>query len=176
MKLVIIYGPPAVGKLSVATELIKLTKFKLLHNHLVRDLLTSMIGEDDKLYRVDIPLRKNLIRYAIKMEVPSLIFTTCYVANTEGKRYFKDIIKIVEKSGGKIYFVKLITSEKVLCKRVVREDRKVFGKFRNPVEMKKFLHKHRCYDSIQYKNSLEIDNTKLSAKKVAKMINNRFKF
>ena len=42
MKLILIYGPPAVGKLTVARELQKLTGFKLLHNHQVSDLVLSL--------------------------------------------------------------------------------------------------------------------------------------
>jgi len=34
MKLVFIYGPPAVGKLTVANALAKVTGFKVFHNHL----------------------------------------------------------------------------------------------------------------------------------------------
>lgn len=34
MKVVLLYGPPAAGKLTVAEELEKLTGFKLFHNHL----------------------------------------------------------------------------------------------------------------------------------------------
>lgn len=38
MKLVFLYGPPAVGKLTVAQALAQKTSFKVLHNHLVNDL------------------------------------------------------------------------------------------------------------------------------------------
>jgi hypothetical protein len=34
MRLVFLYGPPAVGKLTVGRELAALTGFKLFHNHL----------------------------------------------------------------------------------------------------------------------------------------------
>lgn len=42
MNLVLIYGPPAVGKLTVATELAQLTGFRLLHNHLIGDLARAV--------------------------------------------------------------------------------------------------------------------------------------
>ena len=37
MNLVFIYGPPGVGKLTVAKELAGLTGYKLFHNHLSID-------------------------------------------------------------------------------------------------------------------------------------------
>jgi tRNA uridine 5-carbamoylmethylation protein Kti12 len=37
MELIIIHGPPAAGKLTVANEVAKLTGFKVFHNHLSID-------------------------------------------------------------------------------------------------------------------------------------------
>ncbi len=37
MDLVYLYGPPAVGKLTIATELARRTGFKVFHNHLSID-------------------------------------------------------------------------------------------------------------------------------------------
>src|SRR5438067_8306308 len=42
MKWVILYGPPGVGKLTVGTELARLTGFKLLHNHLSVNMVTAV--------------------------------------------------------------------------------------------------------------------------------------
>jgi len=39
MRLVYLYGPPGVGKLTVARELVALTGLKLLHNHLTVNLV-----------------------------------------------------------------------------------------------------------------------------------------
>ncbi|MFH1209967.1 MAG: shikimate kinase, partial [archaeon] len=42
MKLIYIYGPPAVGKLTVTKELAKLTNFKIFHAHLTADYVSSV--------------------------------------------------------------------------------------------------------------------------------------
>lgn len=175
MKLVIIYGPPAVGKLAVAKELVKITKFNLFHNHETRDLLASIIGTDDKIWRVTIPLRKSLIRHAINMKVKGFVFTSVFVSNVEGRKYLYDMANITEKKGGVAYFVRLVTSEEELCKRVKSKNRKNYGKFQSPMVLKAYLRKKECFDKLHHKNHLNIDNTTKSPKQVAKMIKRHFK-
>ncbi len=41
MRLIVLYGMPAMGKLTVAKELQKLCGYELFHNHLTVDLLLS---------------------------------------------------------------------------------------------------------------------------------------
>ena len=43
MRLVFLYGPPAVGKLTVAKALARLTGYKVFHNHLTIDLVASIL-------------------------------------------------------------------------------------------------------------------------------------
>lgn len=50
MKLVILYGPPAVGKLTVGAELAELTGFKLFHNHLTTDMVMSLFPHGSETY------------------------------------------------------------------------------------------------------------------------------
>lgn len=43
MKLVIIFGPQAVGKMTVGQELEKLTGLKLFHNHMTIELVSHFL-------------------------------------------------------------------------------------------------------------------------------------
>src|SRR5688500_4290848 len=74
-RLVHIYGPPAAGQLSVAQELAALTGYKLFHNHLVVNAVSSLFdyGGDDYL-RVMLRVRLELVEEAIRAGV-NLIHT-----------------------------------------------------------------------------------------------------
>ena len=43
MKLIVIYGPPAAGKLTVSKELSRITGYKVFHNHLAIDFIESVL-------------------------------------------------------------------------------------------------------------------------------------
>lgn len=43
MKFVMIFGPQAVGKMTVGKELQKITELKLFHNHMTIDLLAPIL-------------------------------------------------------------------------------------------------------------------------------------
>lgn len=43
MELVILFGPQAVGKMTVGQELAKQTGFKLFHNHMTIDLVSNFL-------------------------------------------------------------------------------------------------------------------------------------
>lgn len=48
MKLIFIYGSPAVGKLTVAKELSKKIGYPIFHNHLTVDLAKVLFDFEDK--------------------------------------------------------------------------------------------------------------------------------
>ena len=50
MKLIALYGPPGVGKLTIARVLAKTTGYKVLHNHLTIELLCALFDWGSKPY------------------------------------------------------------------------------------------------------------------------------
>ena len=78
MKLVFLYGPPALGKLTVAKELSKLTGFKIFHNHLTIDLVKDFFTfGTDKFWKYNTFFRKEFLKIAAKEDL-DLIYTFCY--------------------------------------------------------------------------------------------------
>ena len=51
-KFVLIFGPQAVGKMTVGQELAKMTDLKLFHNHMTIDLLEPLYGFSSEMWRL----------------------------------------------------------------------------------------------------------------------------
>src|SRR5688500_8223965 len=106
MNLLILFGPPAVGKLTVGKLLERQTGFTLFHNHAIMDDIMHIFGRgtpsEDRLSRV---IRENVIQEAAEAQI-DLIFT--YVWNfskDKGKQNIDSYKQHYESRGGKVYFV-----------------------------------------------------------------------
>ncbi len=175
MKLIIIYGPPATGKLTVAKELVKITGYKLFHNHLTNDLLDSVLEFGKGSYfRFNNKIRLELLEEAAKQKVKGVIFTFCYGFPHDNK-WVKKLINRIERNKGKICFVHLYSDKSELLKRVKSTSRKRYNKIKTKRKLHKNLKKHDFFTSIPFVNSLKIDNTKISPKSVAQKIKYYYK-
>jgi len=171
MKLIFIYGPPAVGKLTVAKELAKITRFKLFHNHLVNDMLDNIVDskkESDLYWELSDELKLRIIEKLAKHKLKNIIFTMMRAKNPKDHDLPNKIKNVVKKHKGKIYFVKLECDDEEVLKRVNSASRKKFGKFSSKKAVKKFIKEYDPHAPLRFKNQLIINNTKLSPKKVAR--------
>jgi shikimate kinase len=181
--LVFIYGFVAVGKLTVAKELAKSTKYKLLHNHMMIDLIDDLFGRErpgtvqksEARQWMHFGLAKRLISAG-----NSCIFTHAYWRSFVYKNgvtdleFVKKIKKITTESGGIFCPVYLFCSKKEMLRRVKDESRKSHKKLRSIKTMKELLKKKDCEVPAPLKNNFIIDTTKTSPKKAAKMIKEHF--
>ncbi|HEX8734901.1 MAG TPA: RNase adapter RapZ [Pyrinomonadaceae bacterium] len=169
MKLVFIYGSPAVGKLTVANEIAKLTDFKVFHNHLSIDAIEPIFefGSPSFGKLIDL-IRVETVREAARVR-QNLIYTFCYAKDLDDA-HVERITRAVEENGGEVCFVLLRADRDALDKRVVEESRRRMGKAKT-VEMMDFF--HETYDllsPVPDRESLIIDNTHLSAENAAERI------
>ena len=170
MKLIFIYGPPATGKLTVAKELQKLTKYKLFHNHHTIDLVGSIFEfGTDIFFNLSSKFRLELIEMAAKENINGLIFTYVYSHPADDK-FVKTILKRVEKHNGEVNFVQLCCNENELIKRVKNSSRKDFNKLKTIKGLKDTLKDWDCFTPIPFCENLVIDNTEISPQKTAKLI------
>jgi hypothetical protein len=171
-KVIILYGPPGVGKLTVAKQLTKQTGFKIFHVHLLADLLNSIFEFGTKEFADNFTyLWLFLFQKALIKNQTGLIVTLIYGVQTlEGKKddaFFKKIIKIAKQSKADIFFVKLKCSDQEINKRIRAVDRKKFNKLTDPNKLKILRQKYKVDQLIPFYNSLEIDTTKLKPEQTA---------
>ena len=171
MKIVYIYGPPAVGKLTVAQELVKLTSYKIFHNHLSTNIarIPYEIGSPEFI-KLKWKICQCFFDAAYKENV-NFIYTVCY-AGRESDPFVRNLIN---KYGDNVFFVQLFCEQEKLYSRVESYSRKKHNKLVDTKKLKKSLQKRDFSQSIHYVRSLKIDNTNISAKDIAKMIKKHYK-
>jgi len=176
MNLVVIYAPPASGKLTVAKALEKITGYKIFHNHLTYDLLAPFMETwTDHFWKTNDKLRIAAFEAFAKEGVEGVIFTYCY-AEKDDRSFANLLKKKMEKAGAALYFVQLVCNEKELFKRVRRPSREKFGKASTVKRLKEILTQQDFSIPIRYKNSISIENTRLSAARTAQRIVEEFGF
>ena len=109
MKFILIFGPGAVGKMTVGQELAKITDLKLFHNHMTIDLVSSFFpyGTPEG-YRLVSLFRREIFEAVADSDMPGLIFTYMWDFDAQSDwDYANDVCKIFESKGADIYFVEL---------------------------------------------------------------------
>lgn len=168
MKLIVIYGSPAVGKLTVARELSKITGYPVFHNHLTVDFLDAFY-EGKGFWALAEKIRLDVFEAYAKNGNKGLIFTFVY-SKPNDNDFVDDLKAVVEKNDGEVCFVRLFCDEKVLYERVTNESRKEFGKIKKVEVLQEDLAKDNIVSVIDNVKSLEIDNSNISSLDVARLI------
>jgi hypothetical protein len=131
MKLIIIYGPPAAGKLTVANAIAERTEFRVFHNHLSIDCVKPAIEfGTPAFWRVVGDVRDTIISTAMREGI-SLVHTFCYEFGADDD-YFRKIIAGAESNGGEVHLVLLTCSDDERRKRISNESRIMIGKLTDP--------------------------------------------
>jgi len=174
MKLLLIYGSPAVGKLTVANEIARQTDFKVFHNHLSIDAIKPIFEFGTKSFWKLVHLfRIETVAEAARAG-QNLIYTFCYAKDSDDEHVEK-ITKAVEENGGEIYFVLLIAEKPEIEKRLAEESRLKYSKLKNLEILHKIWKENDLFSPVPGRESLVIDNTNLSAEDAAKQIIGHFK-
>lgn len=184
MKFILIFGPQAVGKMTVGQELAKITGLKLFHNHMTIDLVNPFFNFGSETGKRLVNTFRNEIFKAVAVsELEGLIFTYIWAFDQkEDWDYVENICGIFESKGGSTYFVELECDLDTRLERNQTENRLKFKPSKrdtnwSDLELRNSITKYRMnseIDEIKNKNYIRINNSKLSAEKTALIIKQNF--
>ena len=171
MRLLIIHGPTASGKLTVARQLAKISGAIVFHNHLTVNLCREIFEHGtEEYYALIEKLRLIVIEDAISKGENDIIFTFFYWgSDPRDVSFVNKLIEVAKENSAEIYFLGLNPSVESLRQRVNSETRKALGKPSNIDEFNKATQGWK-FSNILHTNSFVIDNTNLTVDQVCEYI------
>lgn len=172
-KAIFLYGPPAVGKLTVAKLISEKLGIKIFHNHCTVDMLKPFFDiEKDSFWEINRRLRMIVFEEMFK-ETNDFIFTFCFVPD-EDAQFIKDFLTLAERNDAKVKFVHLTTNIETLKERCIQESRKEHGKIKCQDKLSKTCTEFDFMTPISGVDSLELDNTNSTPEETTEKIIEHF--
>nr|MCR5848279.1 AAA family ATPase [Lachnospiraceae bacterium] len=181
MDLIILIGAGAVGKMTVGQELMKITDFRLFHNHMMIEPVLEIFGRFDG--EVVSKLREDIFDAFMKTKYQGMIFTFMWGFDMPSDwDYIKGVSEKFEATGGTVYYVELVADQAVRLERNKTENRLKNKASKRNLELSeermireetKFRLESR-EGEIPFPNYIKIDNTNLGPDEVAGMIKKHF--
>lgn len=174
--LIVVCGPQAVGKMTVAEALRDKLRYSMMMNHDSIELSDRIFGFGTPAQKaLNSAIRENVFALAVRHNV-DLIFTfVCAFDEPEDVQYLRDLETQFTESGGQFYFVELSAA---LETRLLRNEtphrmerkpskRNTEWSRRDILETAKRYRLNTDADETLFRHHLKIDNTDLSPEGVA---------
>ncbi len=181
--LIVVSGPQAVGKMTVAEKIRDLTGYALMTNH-------DSIEIPDKIFGIGTPsqkeltkaIRKEAFEIAVKNNVDMIFTFVSAFGLKEDMDYLNNLRRLFEESGGSFYFVELEADLETRLYRNATPHRLESKYSKNDVERSKqdlldTMKKYRVNSNegeMICPNHLKINNTNLEPEEVARMVVEHF--
>jgi hypothetical protein len=127
--LLLLFGPPAVGKTTVGQELERLTGFRLFHLHQIIDLVTQYFpyvrSPDAPYYRLIVSYRRQFFEEAARSGLQIISTDGCpFPPVGRDVRVIQSYVQPFMERRGQIYFVRLAASLETRLARNLTENRR----------------------------------------------------
>ena len=162
MKLIFLYGPPAVGKLTIAKILEQKTGYKLLHNHLIVNPIAEIFPFENPANRLlTREFRLRIIEEAIKSDIN--LINTFGIAGNDPFTHITDVIGRFRSEKGKICLVHLTADKETILNRVEDQSGKEYGKNLSKEKLNELLKDNDdIFNKYSGEENLSIDTTEIS--------------
>lgn len=181
MKLLILIGAQAVGKMTVGQAISRITPMKLFHNHMTIEPVISLFGAYNG--AVTERLRRVVFEEFLKTDNYGLIFTFLWAFDSPADgQYIEWLSKMYRDAGAQVDYVELICpqEERLLRNRTENRLREKASK-RDVALSERRIHSveehYRCVSEpgeFPYERYLRLDNSGLSPEEAAEMIVRHF--
>ena len=185
MKLILIFGAQAVGKMTVGQELEKITNLKLFHNHMTIEMVTPFFSYGTETGKKLVNhFREEIFKEVASSDLEGLIFTyVWYFDSKEDWDYTEKLKKIFKDKGAEVYYVELEADVEERIRRNKTEHRLNHKPTKRNIEkseknLVESMLNHRLISNegeIKEKNYIKINNTNLEPNLVAQKIKAIFK-
>ena len=181
MDLIVLIGSGAVGKMTVGQELMKITDFRLFHNHMMIEPVIEVFG--DYCGPVVGRLREVIFEEFLKTKFRGMIFTYMWAFDMqEDWDYIRSVAERFEATGGNVYYVELVADQSVRLERNRTENRlrNKASKRDLAVSQERLLREDSRYrlvsreGEIPFENYIRIDNTRMEPQEAARLIKDKF--
>jgi len=184
MKFILLFGPQAVGKMTVGQELEKITDLKLFHNHMTIDLVSPFFGYGTESGKRLVNLfRQEIFEEVAKSDLYGIVFTFVWAFDEKSDwDYVDKVCGIFESKGAEIYFAELASDIDERLQRNRSPHRLDCKPTKRDIEWSDndlitTAEKYRLNSDegeIKRQNYIKIDNTNLSPENVALRIKEAF--
>ena len=170
MKLVVLYGRPAVGKLTVARELADLSEWRLFHNHLVVDTLLAVFEFGSTPF---VELREKIwtdvFAHASSSGIPGIVFTFS-PESTVRQKFVDRLAGDAHARGDSIHFIQLTCAEAEVERRLSAASRHTSKKLTS-LELYRQLNRDGVFNRpVMPTPEFSVDTGDLMAPEAAKQI------
>src|SRR5207237_6995135 len=159
---------------TVATELVKLTGFKLFDNHVSIDFVKSVFEFGTRRYwKLIEKYRLSMFNEAAKHGI-NTIFTFVYDKASDDP-FVKKTIQTISREGGSVCFVRLFCDEEELARRVKGKGRREAGKVSTKRLLVSVFERNGLGSEILFETGFRIDTTPILPTKYAEVIARHYK-
>ena len=181
MKLVLIVGNGAVGKMTVGQELMKLTDLRLFHNHMTIEPVLEIFGTFHT--NAILQMREVIFREFAKSDNYGMIHTIMWAFDMqEDWDYINHVVDIFKENDAEIYCVELVAPQEIRLQRNETPNRLAHKASKRDlassrarvIAMDEKFRLESNPGEIPFENYMRIDNSNLEPDVVAAMIKERF--
>ena len=181
MKLVLLVGNGAVGKMTVGRELMKQTGLRLFHNHMTIEPVLEIFGQFHT--NAILQMREVIFREFAKTDNYGMIHTIMWAFDCqEDWDYINHVVDIFKEHNAEIYCVELVAPQEIRLQRNETPNRLAHKASKRDlassrervIAMDEKFRLESNPGEIPFENYMRIDNSNLEPDVVAAMIKERF--